>query len=206
MPGVTPGISFFILACFFVASPPFSYILCDMQFGTLEFGLAGERLDLLASATMAAIQKSEAGDDILVAEIDSALSDTKAFCEKYGIGMDKAANCVVIEATRRDKRTLAVCVVLATTRADINGIVRKFLDARRASFAPMQEAVEKTGMEFGGITPVGLPADWPILIDARVTASERVIIGSGVRTSKLLVSGPFLASLPNATVIENLAK
>ena len=177
-----------------------------MRFGTLEFALAGERLDLLSEPTRNSIQSMLAGDDVFVAPIDPALSDTKAFCEKYEIGMEAAANCVVIEATRGEKRTLAACVVLADTRADINGLVRKFLDARRASFAPMQETVEKSGMEFGGITPIGLPSEWPILVDSRVALSERVIIGSGIRRSKLLVPGRILASLPNANVLQNLAK
>jgi prolyl-tRNA editing enzyme YbaK/EbsC (Cys-tRNA(Pro) deacylase) len=91
--------------------------------------------------------------------------------------------------------------VLATTRADVNGIVRKHLDARKISFAAMDTAVTLTGMEYGGITPVGLPTDWPILVDQHVAERERVIIGSGVRGSKLLAAPNVLAALPSAEVL-----
>ena len=97
-------------------------------------------------------------------------------------------------------------MILATTRADVNNAVRRFLDVRKASFAPMVEAVALTDMEYGGITPIGLPAGWPVLVDARVAATEMVIIGSGVRRSKIALPGRLLAELPRATVIEDLAK
>jgi prolyl-tRNA editing enzyme YbaK/EbsC (Cys-tRNA(Pro) deacylase) len=97
-------------------------------------------------------------------------------------------------------------VVLATTRADVNGAVRRLLDARKASFAPMDEAVRLTGMEYGGITPIGLPKDWPVLVDARVVAIPHVVIGSGVRHSKIAIPGPALGALPGAEVIDGLAK
>jgi len=87
------------------------------------------------------------------------------------------------------------------TRADVNGIVRKHLGARKISFAPMDSAVSLTGMEHGGITPVGLPEDWAILIDTNVIGRERVIIGSGIRGSKILAATDVLASLPNAEVL-----
>jgi prolyl-tRNA editing enzyme YbaK/EbsC (Cys-tRNA(Pro) deacylase) len=95
-------------------------------------------------------------------------------------------------------------MVFATTRADVNGLVKRQLDVRKASFAPMETAVELTGMEYGGITPIGLPADWPVFVDAAVARSERVIIGSGVRRSKLTLPGAALASLPGAVVVTNL--
>jgi prolyl-tRNA editing enzyme YbaK/EbsC (Cys-tRNA(Pro) deacylase) len=94
--------------------------------------------------------------------------------------------------------------VLATTRADINGLVRRHLGARKISFAPMDEAVTLTGMEYGGITPVGLPADWPILIDEAVAAAPRLVVGSGIRGSKLWLPGAVLAQLPNAQVLPGL--
>jgi len=96
---------------------------------------------------------------------------------------------------------LAACVVLSTTRVDVNGAVRRQLGARKASFASMDLATGETGMEYGGITPIGLPADWPILVDESVATHERLIVGSGIRGSKLLVSGGLLASLPNAEVL-----
>ena len=100
--------------------------------------------------------------------IDPELADTAAFCARYGVALEDSANCVVIAGRRGGETRYAACVVLATTRADVNGVVRRRLDARKASFAPMDDAVALTGMEYGGITPIGLPADWPILVDAAV--------------------------------------
>ena len=91
--------------------------------------------------------------------------------------------------------------MLATTRADVKGIVRKQLGARNISFAPMDTAVSLTGMEYGGITPIGLPADWPILLDVNVIQQRQVVIGSGIRGSKLLASTSVLQTLPNTEVL-----
>ena len=145
-------------------------------------------------------------DDVLVAPIDADLADTAAFCAAYEVGLDVSANCVVVAGKREGVVRYAACIVLATTRADVNGVARRALDVRKASFAPMAEAVELTGMEYGGITPIGLPAQWPILVDARVIATPHVIIGSGVRYSKIALPGPALGALPGATVVEDLAR
>lgn len=179
--------------------------------GTLKTEPARTRPDLLAAPTAAALDAWPAGaparvDEVLVAPIDPALADTAAFCEAYEVGLDVSANCVVISGKREGVTRYAACLVLATTRADVNGVGRKTLDVRKASFAPMAEAVELTGMEYGGITPIGLPADWPIYVDSRVVATPLVIIGSGVRHSKIVLPGPALGALPNAQVIEGLAK
>jgi prolyl-tRNA editing enzyme YbaK/EbsC (Cys-tRNA(Pro) deacylase) len=143
--------------------------------------------------------------DVLAAPIDPELADTAAFCAAYDVNMDDSANCVVIAGRRGDVTRYAACVVLATTRADVNGLVRKRLDARKASFAPMDEAVALTGMEFGGITPIGLPAPWPIFIDAAVLGRDVVVIGSGLRRSKLALPSAALADLHGAEVIDGLA-
>lgn len=142
---------------------------------------------------------------MLAAPIDPELADTAAFCAAYDVNMDDSANCVVIAGRRGDVTRYAACVVLATTRADVNGLVRKRLDARKASFAPMDEAVALTGMEFGGITPIGLPAPWPIFIDAAVLGRDVVVIGSGLRRSKLALPSAALADLHGAEVIDGLA-
>jgi prolyl-tRNA editing enzyme YbaK/EbsC (Cys-tRNA(Pro) deacylase) len=111
----------------------------------------------------------------------------------------------VLAVKREGARHLAVCVVLATTRADVNGRARRALDARKASFAPMDVAVAESGMEQGGITPVGLPPGWPLLVDAAVAATAEVVVGSGLRRSKLLLPGPLVAALPGAAVLDDLA-
>jgi prolyl-tRNA editing enzyme YbaK/EbsC (Cys-tRNA(Pro) deacylase) len=176
--------------------------------GTLATVPARTRKDLLAAPVFDAIaaMPEPAAARILVAPIDADLADTAAFCEAYQVGLDVSANCVVVAGKREGQTRYAACMVLATTRADVNSVVRKLLNARKASFAPMDDAVRLTGMEYGGITPIGLPADWPIFIDARVNATPHVIVGSGVRHSKIALPGAALADLPNATVVEDLAR
>ena len=115
-----------------------------------------------------------------------------------------SANCVVVAARRAGETTLAACLVLATTRADVNGLVRRRLDARKASFAPQDDAVNASGMSYGGITPIGLPSGWPILVDDAVAGAGDVVVGSGIRGSKLLVPGARLAELPAAEVLAGL--
>jgi prolyl-tRNA editing enzyme YbaK/EbsC (Cys-tRNA(Pro) deacylase) len=175
--------------------------------GTLEVGPALARPELLAPPVLDAIRALDAADvdRIGSTEIDPELADTAAFCEHYGVPLEASANCVVVAGKRAGELRYAACMVLATTRADVNGVVKRRLDVRKASFAPMDEAVGLTGMQYGGITPIGLPADWPLLLDVRVAAEPELVIGSGIRGGKLLVPGDLLAKLAGAEVIEGLA-
>jgi prolyl-tRNA editing enzyme YbaK/EbsC (Cys-tRNA(Pro) deacylase) len=168
--------------------------------GTLVTVPARDRLDLLAPAVVA-VATAPGALELFVAEIDPDLADTAAFCARYDVGLDVSANCVVVAGRRGEDVRLAGCVVLATSRADVNGVVRRRLDARKASFAAMDLAVAETGMEYGGITPVGLPGGWPVLIDEAVAATPYVVVGSGLRRSKLVVAGADLARLPGAEVL-----
>jgi prolyl-tRNA editing enzyme YbaK/EbsC (Cys-tRNA(Pro) deacylase) len=136
-----------------------------------------------------------------VAAIDPGLADTAAFCAAYDSPPEHSANCVVVAGRRAGEVRYAAVLVLATHRADINGVVRRHLDVRKISFAPQEEAVALTGMEFGGITPVGLPEGWPVLVDPAVIGAREVVIGSGIRGSKLLVAAEELAALPSATML-----
>jgi prolyl-tRNA editing enzyme YbaK/EbsC (Cys-tRNA(Pro) deacylase) len=169
-----------------------------VEIGKLTFIPAADAPELVAEPVRGYLQY----DGLWVSAIDPELADTAAFCEHYNIGLDISANCVVVEAKRAERVWHAACIVLATTRADVNGVVRKHLGARKISFASMDTAVSLTDMEYGGITPVGLPADWPILVDTNVVDQQRVIIGSGIRGSKLLAATEVLASLPNAEVLD----
>ena len=173
-----------------------------MRFGTLDFTPALESPALLAAPTAAALESADAADaaGVLVAAIDPTLADTAAFCEHYEISMADGANCVVVQARRGERTWYAACMVRGSDRLDVNGAVRRHLGARKLSFAPMDDAVALSGMEYGGITPIGVPADWPILVDESVAGHDRLIVGSGIRGSKLLVSGAFLAGLPNAEI------
>lgn len=171
-----------------------------VKLGKLTFTAVEDAMDLVGAPVRRHIERT-GGDWLWVSEIDPTLADTAAFCEHYDIGLGVSANCVVVEAKRADRVWHAACMVLATTRADVNGIVRKHIDARKISFAAMDNAVSLTGMEYGGITPVGLPAGWPILVDGNVADQQRVIIGSGIRNSKLLASAEVLTGLPGAEVL-----
>ncbi|GAA1205991.1 YbaK/EbsC family protein [Prauserella alba] len=172
--------------------------------GTLTVQAAAERRDLMAEPVVAALDSVKA--PVGIAEIDPDLADTAAFCEAYSSPLDASANCVVVAGKRAGEVRYAAALVLATTRADVNNVIRKTMDVRKVSFAPMDEAVELTNMAYGGITPIGLPPDWPILVDAAVARAPELIVGSGIRGSKLLVTGTALAALPGAEVIDELAK
>ncbi len=176
--------------------------------GSLHAVPALDRPDLLGEPVAHALKLLDPADAALVgvAEIDPGLADTAAFCEAYGSPLDGSANCVVVAGRRGETVSYAACLVLATTRADVNGLVRKRLNARKASFAPIDDAVAITGMEYGGITPIGLPDDWPVLVDAAVAVAPAVVIGSGVRHSKLALPGALAARLPGAEVVDGLGR
>ena len=171
--------------------------------GTLEW--APVVPDLVAAPVLSALRDWPAASGVLAAAIDPDLADTAAFCDRYGIAPEDSANCVVIAGRRGEQLSYAACMVLATTRADVNGVVRRRLAARKASFAPMDDAVGITGMEYGGITPIGLPPEWPVLVDSAVLERQTVVIGSGLRRSKLALPARSLLELPTAEVVEALA-
>jgi prolyl-tRNA editing enzyme YbaK/EbsC (Cys-tRNA(Pro) deacylase) len=167
--------------------------------GNLTWEPATGRPDLLAPPVAAALEQVP---DVRVAAIDATLADTAAFCAAYDVAPEASANCVVVEARRGESTTLAAVMVLATDRADINRVVRRHLGARKISFADQAKAQELTGMQQGGITPVGLPADWPVLVDRAVVDAGPVVVGAGVRGAKLLLDGAALAALPTAEVVD----
>ncbi|MEO6884912.1 MAG: YbaK/EbsC family protein [Jatrophihabitantaceae bacterium] len=172
--------------------------------GTLDWRPAAD--DLVAAPVAVALAAWAGAVDVLAAPIDASLADTAEFCAHYQVLLADSANCVVIAGRRGERTSYAACVVLAATRADVNGLVRKRLDARKASFAPMDDAVVLSGMEYGGITPIGLPAQWPVLIDRAVLDRDVVVIGSGLRRSKLALPSAVLATLPGVEVIDDLAR
>jgi prolyl-tRNA editing enzyme YbaK/EbsC (Cys-tRNA(Pro) deacylase) len=168
--------------------------------GTLDWQPAAEHPELLAPPVATAVAALEL--DCRVARIDPGLADTAAFCTAYEVPAEISANCVVVAGRRGEISTMAACMVLATHRADVNKTVRKHLDVRKISFASMDEVVAQTGMEYGGITPIGLPDGWPILVDSAAVEPEWVVVGSGIRGSKIILPGPTLARLPSAEVLE----
>jgi prolyl-tRNA editing enzyme YbaK/EbsC (Cys-tRNA(Pro) deacylase) len=174
--------------------------------GTLTTEPATERPELLSPGVRDALLALGLGSVVGVVEIDPDLSDTAATQEAYGLATETLANCVIVTGRREGEERTAACLVPATTRADINGFVKRHLDVRKASFMPREVAVQLTGMEFGGITPIGLPGAWPVLVDDRVIRTPLVIVGSGIRRSKLIVPGELFAALPGAQVIDGLGR
>jgi prolyl-tRNA editing enzyme YbaK/EbsC (Cys-tRNA(Pro) deacylase) len=174
--------------------------------GSLDLVPALDRPDLLADAVRRLLQAWPPAAQVQVAEIDPGLADTEAFCAAYGVAPAASANCVVVAGRRGEQLRTAAVVVLATTRADVNGVVRRRLDARKASFAPLARTVEATGMEYGGITPLGLPDGWPVLVDPAVAATAQVVVGSGLRRSKLVLPGAALVELPSAELLPGLGQ
>jgi prolyl-tRNA editing enzyme YbaK/EbsC (Cys-tRNA(Pro) deacylase) len=174
--------------------------------GSLTSTAVSEHPDLVAPSVLDALSSLGLESVVGVVEIDPALSDTAATQAAYGLTAETLANCVIVTGRREGEERTAACLVPATTRADINGFVKRRLDVRKASFLARELAVELTGMEFGGITPIGLPDGWPILVDDRIVRTPLVIIGSGIRRSKLIVPGELFASLPGVEVIPDLGR
>jgi prolyl-tRNA editing enzyme YbaK/EbsC (Cys-tRNA(Pro) deacylase) len=137
---------------------------------------ASTRTDLLAPPTLASLEATDLLDDVGVVEIDPAVSDTATTQEVFGLSMDTLANWVIVGGKREGVERIAACLVLATGRADDNNVVRRSLDVRKASFLPQERAVELSGMEFGGISPIDLPENWPILVDPQVVDTDIVVI------------------------------
>lgn len=161
---------------------------------------------LVASPVARALAEWDRADDVHVAPIDPGLADTAEFCERYDVSLKDSLNCVLIAGKRGETVTYAACLILATSRTDVNGVARRRLNAKKASFAPIGDAVALSGMEYGGITPIGLPDDWPILIDRAALDRELVVIGSGLRRSKLALPPTAIADMPAVEVIDDLAR
>lgn len=176
------------------------------EIGTLQSLPALDHPDLVAPPVAAALAAWPSAGEVAVVEIDPELADTAAMSEAYDLPLETGANCVVVSGSRAGDERVAACVVRADTRADVNSRVRKLLDVRKASFLPMERAVAESGMEYGGITPLGLPDEWRVLVDPRCLELDVAIIGAGVRRAKLLVPGRLLADLPSAEVVTDLAR
>ena len=173
--------------------------------GTLTTAPVLDHLDLVGPPVAELLKRWEHADQIGVVEIDPALAETSATVDVYGVPWENGANCVVVMGKREGEERTAACVVRGDTRADVNNRVKRILDVRKCSFLDHDRAVAESGMEYGGITPIGVPGEWRLLVDARVPDIETVLIGSGIRGSKLILPGRLLAELPSAEVVDDLA-
>ncbi|HEY4267379.1 MAG TPA: YbaK/EbsC family protein [Galbitalea sp.] len=174
--------------------------------GKLTTVAAAEAPELVAPHVLAALNVLGLENAVGVVEIDPELSDTAATEAAYDLKPEWLANCVIVMGKREGEERIAACVVPSTTRADINNLVKRRLDVRKASFMPRAQAVELTGMEFGAITPIGLPSGWPIYVDAAIATTPLLIVGSGIRKSKLLVPGDLFEKFPGAVLLPELGR
>jgi len=172
-------------------------------FDKLKLLPALEHPELVPTVVYAALRYVPAAQ---VFPIDPDHADTENLARAYDLPMEIMANAVLVQGRRGGDERQACCMTLAHRRVDVNNVVRRRLDVRKASFAPMDLAVAASGMEYGGITPIGLPADWPVWVDAAVTDSDLVCIGAGNRTAKLILPGADLLNLPGAQRVEDLAR
>ncbi len=143
--------------------------------------------------------------DVTVIDCDPALADTADFCAAYGYAMEDSANAILV-AGKSDPPVYAVCVVLATTRLDVNRVVRRRLGVRKASFAPADLTAEITGMAMGGVTPFALPSEMLLWIDRRVMERERIVVGGGSRSAKVVGPPEMLLGVAGAEVVDDLAQ
>ena len=139
-----------------------------------------------------------------VMHIDPDFADTARFCERYGIPLAKSGNTIVV-ASRKEPKQYCACVVLATTRLDVNHAVRRLMGASKVSFATAEETKALTGMMIGGVTVFALPPELPIYVDDTLMACDHVILGSGSRSSKIKIAPAVFSRLPGAHVIAGLS-
>jgi prolyl-tRNA editing enzyme YbaK/EbsC (Cys-tRNA(Pro) deacylase) len=137
--------------------------------------------------------------------IDPAFADTAVFCERYGVPLDRSANTIVV-ASKKEPKQYCACVVLATTRLDVNHAVKKLMGVSRVSFATAEETASLTGMRVGGVTVFALPEGLPLYVDERVMAPDWIIVGGGGRSTKLKIAPDALRRLPGMSVVPGLAK
>jgi prolyl-tRNA editing enzyme YbaK/EbsC (Cys-tRNA(Pro) deacylase) len=135
---------------------------------------------------------------------DPALADTAQFCEAYGVPLNRSANTILV-ASRKPEGILVACLVLATTRLDVNGVVRRRMGVRKASFANAEQTLEVTGMEIGGVTIFGLPNSMPVWMDPRVMKCDWIVIGAGTRSAKIRLDPTQLTELEGFEVVDGLA-
>lgn len=171
-----------------------------MQIGKLTFKPIDQCYAVIAPAVANGVKDNNLSGSVFAAQINPERADTASFCEQYNIPPSISTNCLVLEAKKGDMTWYAACLILAPDMADVNGAIRRLLNARKVSFAPKDTALSLTSMKYGGVTPIGLPTDWPVLVDSAVMQQDTVIAGGGVRGSKLAIKTNCLASLPNAQI------
>ncbi len=166
----------------------------------LDFQPIKDHPELVSESVYEAAKDSS----VLVGRIDPQYMNGTALSDHYDVELEDGANCIVVKGKRGEERMLAAVLVPVGYRADINGLVCEKLNAKKVSMAPLEEVLQETGMEYGSVTPVGLPTTWKVLIDNQLMEKKNIIVGSGKQISKLLVSTAFLRMQPNVEIVEGL--
>ena len=172
-----------------------------MWFDKLDLLPAHLHPDLMAASTAAAIADIP---EAMVFTIDPADADTMTLTSKLDLPLAASGNAVLVTGFRAGEARHCCCMTPADRRVDVNHAVKRTLDVRKCSFASMEDACEASGMEYGGITPFGLPADWPVWLDSHIADLDWVLIGSGIRASKLIVPGNAFLRLPGSKLVDGL--
>lgn len=172
----------------------------------LEFKPAIERQDLLAPTVWEGIEKLGATEEIKVVEIDPEFALGLSQYPQFEIPTETEVNCLVVEGKRGEEKKYAALLVPYGKKANTNATVKRPLDVSKVGFAPLETVLEQTGMEFGGIGPIGLPESWSILVDSQILQQDNIIVGGGMAHSKLLVPTNLVSQIPNVSILEGLAK
>ncbi|CAN5748133.1 YbaK/EbsC family protein [soil metagenome] len=167
----------------------------------LDFKPIGECAEIVTDS----VYNAAVGTEILAGRIEPEYMNGSALSDHYDVGIEDGVNCILVRGKRGEERTTAAVLVPVGYRADLNGIVCERLGAKKVSMAPLEDVIQETGMEYGSITPIGLPDTYKILIDSRVIEKEKVIVGGGRQISKLLVPTVFFRTLSNTEIVEGLA-
>ncbi len=180
-----------------------------MNIGKLEFNPVINNKELVAKSVCESIEKWNGKvpkDSFCVATIDPQYAGGVELCNYYDIPIEIGANCLIVEAKRSQQVWYAACLVPVGYRYNMTSVVRKALNARTVSVAPLDFVIEKTGMEYGSITPIGLPEEWKIFVDPLVMKNERIIIGGGLVDSKLSILSTAFLEMPNVVILDGVAK
>lgn len=174
---------------------------------TLNLRNYRENRELIAESTFNEIEEFPdriIADATMITKIDPQLKGGDDFCNSYGVSRSNGANCVILEATKGDKKWYVATLTPVGAKMDIGSSLRRYLNARRVSMAPLNYVLEQTGMEYGSITVVGLPKDWLVLIDSRLTDIDELFIGSGKERSKMRLKGKFFKNNERYILYEGL--
>ena len=172
----------------------------------LEFVSVASHPEYVAPKMLSFLKSHELTGKIQVAQIDPQYADGKKLSEAYGVDINQELNCLAFAGKRDGQIRYEAVVVPYGKRVNSGAVLKHAMDATKPSFANLDDVIAMTCMEFGSITPVGLPDDWQVLIDSSVKELDEVIIGGGHVDAKFKTKPQILAQLPHAKFVDQLAK